>query len=379
MAKYIDKNGNITFNSVPTSNFMQVGQLLSHPDLSGASDADLADIANDNGGKLPSKVNVVEIDWNGAQICNQTVNTTGQLLKIIHDLYTKVNNIPTDVKVTSISLDYTSSTWQTEKGKTKTVTATVNPSNATNNTIKWTSTNTNVATVSSTSAKTITVTCVGYGSATIKCTAQDGSGVYAKFDVKALEPTTTQASTPTPTPSSTDTPTPTDTPEPTTPTHYTDAVMLLGDKATAISSMTSSMVTGATSFTTKTVDTTSLGSYVSFPATTSRSSVIIRLNRYSTQVSVVYPTNVQFYDTTKSAWVDVAYGTEPIRMLSSGNYNYFVIHPASAIGVQYRMKFTTTNPGYATISGGTSGGTVEPSTTGTTSGSTPSSTQPVTT
>ena len=25
-------------------------------------------------------VNAVEIDWNGASICNQTVNTTGQLL-----------------------------------------------------------------------------------------------------------------------------------------------------------------------------------------------------------------------------------------------------------------------------------------------------------
>lgn len=77
MAKYIDKNGNITFNSVPTSNFMQVGQLLSHPDLSGASDADLADIANDNGGVLPTTINSVEIDWNGADLGNSyQINTT---------------------------------------------------------------------------------------------------------------------------------------------------------------------------------------------------------------------------------------------------------------------------------------------------------------
>ena len=80
MAKYTDKNGNIEFNSVPTSNFMEVGVLLSHPDLKGATDTDLTDIANDNGGRLPSKVNAVEIDWNGASMCNQTVNTTGQLL-----------------------------------------------------------------------------------------------------------------------------------------------------------------------------------------------------------------------------------------------------------------------------------------------------------
>ena len=80
MAKYVDKNSNITFNSVPTSNFMQVGQLLSHPDLSGATDADLADIAADNGEKLPSKVNAVEIDWNGAQLGDKEINTTGELL-----------------------------------------------------------------------------------------------------------------------------------------------------------------------------------------------------------------------------------------------------------------------------------------------------------
>ena len=32
-------------------------------------------------GDTPTKlVNAVEIDWNGASICNQTVNTTAQLL-----------------------------------------------------------------------------------------------------------------------------------------------------------------------------------------------------------------------------------------------------------------------------------------------------------
>ena len=80
MAKYIDKNGNITFNSVPTSNFMGVGLLVSHPDLSNASDAELADIAEDNGGRLPSKVNAVEIDWNAANLGSYIINTTGQLL-----------------------------------------------------------------------------------------------------------------------------------------------------------------------------------------------------------------------------------------------------------------------------------------------------------
>ena len=31
-------------------------------------------------GEFEPFVNAVEIDWNGASICNQTVNTTGQLL-----------------------------------------------------------------------------------------------------------------------------------------------------------------------------------------------------------------------------------------------------------------------------------------------------------
>ena len=38
---------------------------------------DFSDAATD--GVVPF-VNAVEIDWNGASICNQTVNTTGQLL-----------------------------------------------------------------------------------------------------------------------------------------------------------------------------------------------------------------------------------------------------------------------------------------------------------
>ena len=36
------------------------------------------EFANEDG--IFPVVNAVEIDWNGASICNQTVNTTGQLL-----------------------------------------------------------------------------------------------------------------------------------------------------------------------------------------------------------------------------------------------------------------------------------------------------------
>ena len=78
-----------------------------------------------------------------------------------------VNYAPTTVAVTGITLD-TSSLSLTRSG-TATLTATVNPSNATNKTITWTSSNTAVATVSDG-----TVTAVGTGSATITVTTKDG-------------------------------------------------------------------------------------------------------------------------------------------------------------------------------------------------------------
>ncbi|MBR2881709.1 MAG: hypothetical protein IKB96_05015 [Prevotella sp.] len=41
---------------------------------------DLGDIANDNGGVLPTTINAIEIDWNGAQVAGKTLNTTGEVL-----------------------------------------------------------------------------------------------------------------------------------------------------------------------------------------------------------------------------------------------------------------------------------------------------------
>jgi hypothetical protein len=223
MAKYVDKNGNITFNSVQTTNFTGVAKLISHPDFSGATDADLADIAADNGGKLPSKVNAVEINWNGAQICNQTVNTTGQLLKIINDLYAQLNV----VKVSSIDLDY-SGTWQpTKLNETKKVTATIYPTNATNKAIQWSCTTSGLVKFSSSTSTAPTITVLKYGTGTVKCTAQDGSGEYGSFFIQFLEPTTTQ---PSPTDTPTDTPSETPTDDPTAPIY--NSTILYGVRTT---------------------------------------------------------------------------------------------------------------------------------------------------
>ena len=65
MAKY---NG-IEFNNVKQyGNFVSGGPLR----IQGLDGTD-----PDDGTGI---INVVDIDWNGASICNQTVNTTGQLL-----------------------------------------------------------------------------------------------------------------------------------------------------------------------------------------------------------------------------------------------------------------------------------------------------------
>lgn len=75
---YIDKNG-IQFNSFD-SNASAFKKKLSNTQYAGASVDDLADIANDNGGVLPTTINAVEIDWNGAQVAGKTLNTTGEVL-----------------------------------------------------------------------------------------------------------------------------------------------------------------------------------------------------------------------------------------------------------------------------------------------------------
>jgi uncharacterized protein YjdB len=85
--------------------------------------------------------------------------------------------IPKAIPVNKITLSQTSATLT--KGQTLQLTASVQPTNATNKEVAWTSSNKNVATVSSTGL----VTAVAAGTATITCTANDGSGVKATCSV----------------------------------------------------------------------------------------------------------------------------------------------------------------------------------------------------
>ena len=89
--------------------------------------------------------------------------------------------VPT-VKVTGITLNKT--TASVVKGKTVALTATVTPDTATDKTIKWTTSNKNVATVSPEGV----VTAVAAGTAIITATAADGSGVKATCKITVTNP-----------------------------------------------------------------------------------------------------------------------------------------------------------------------------------------------
>ena len=85
---------------------------------------------------------------------------------------------PTVKKVTGITLNKTSFTL-TSSGETQTITADINPSDASDKSVTWTSGNPSVATVDSTGK----VTAVGNGTTIITCIANDGSGIRADITV----------------------------------------------------------------------------------------------------------------------------------------------------------------------------------------------------
>ncbi|RHT01808.1 hypothetical protein DW904_06045 [Ruminococcus sp. AM42-11] len=90
---------------------------------------------------------------------------------------------PKPVKVSGIILNQTSLTM-TSKGQTASLTATVNPGNAANKSITWSSSDSSIATVNANG----TVTAIANGTADITATAADGSGVSAKCSVTVRVP-----------------------------------------------------------------------------------------------------------------------------------------------------------------------------------------------
>lgn len=156
----------------------------------------------------PSNATTKSVTWKSSNTRVVTVNSAGKLTAVGNGSATitatakdgskktatcKVTvKIPTVVKVNSVSLNYTD-VRLSSKGQTLQLTATVAPSNASNKSVKWTSSNTKVATVSS-SGK---VTAVANGNTTITATAADGSG---KKDICAVTVNIPKPADPTPTP-----------------------------------------------------------------------------------------------------------------------------------------------------------------------------------
>jgi len=87
--------------------------------------------------------------------------------------FTNERTASSDVKVTSVKLDYT--TYEMEKGQNMTLHVSVAPTTATNPKVNWTSSNPNVATVDQYG----NVTAVEAGTAVITATAQDDGGASA--------------------------------------------------------------------------------------------------------------------------------------------------------------------------------------------------------
>ena len=134
----------------------------------------------------PTYADNKSILWSSSNTAVATVSTSGVITAIAAGTATitataadgggavaKCSVTVNTIKVTSISLSASSATLTI--GDTKTLTATVSPSNATDKTIAWSSSNTSVATVSTSGV----VTAKAVGSAAITATANDGSGVKA--------------------------------------------------------------------------------------------------------------------------------------------------------------------------------------------------------
>lgn len=96
---------------------------------------------------------------------------------------------PETVKVSGITLNPDIS-LEIKEGSSYTIKATVAPSNATNNSVKWVSSSPDVATVDDNG----NVTAIKAGSTTITCTAVDGSGVSASCPVTVTAKSTTNPS-----------------------------------------------------------------------------------------------------------------------------------------------------------------------------------------
>ena len=142
---------------------------------------DMSDVAISAGTK-PVVSPTIDTGSNGEENSSQTVTTAKK---------TETKPASSKVKVIKVGLNY--STIYLTKGKSKTLKATVSPSNATNKSVKWSSSNKKIATVNAKGK----VTGKKAGTVTITVKATDGSGKKATCKVVVSAPATTAKKNPT--------------------------------------------------------------------------------------------------------------------------------------------------------------------------------------
>ena len=113
----------------------------------------------------------------------QDVSASGYNCRIKAYTDKRDTTTPADVKVSRITLSASTGLTLT-KGQTQKLTATVAPANATNQAVTWKTSDKNVATVSPSGL----VTAKSAGTATITCTAKDGSDVKATCKITVKNP-----------------------------------------------------------------------------------------------------------------------------------------------------------------------------------------------
>ena len=143
---------------------------------------------------MPSNATNKAVTWSSRNTSVATVSSDGTVKAVGYGTTvitaTTVNGLTSNCTVTvnpiavsSVSLNKTSLSF-TCTGSSQTLTATVSPSNATNKTLTWSSSNTSVATVSNGVVKA-----VGFGTATITAKSNNGKTASCSVTVNPIQPT----------------------------------------------------------------------------------------------------------------------------------------------------------------------------------------------
>ena len=143
---------------------------------------------------MPSNATNKAVTWSSRNTSVATVSSDGTVkavgygttvitAKTVNGLTSNCTVTVNPIAVTGVSLNKTSLSF-TGTGSSQTLTATVSPSNATNKTLTWSSSNTSVATVSNGVVKA-----VGFGTATITAKSNNGKTASCSVTVNTIQPT----------------------------------------------------------------------------------------------------------------------------------------------------------------------------------------------